>query len=292
MIFAFTDVTGCDKNMKRKAFIQKGLVIGSIFVLLSIVCLPVNGIESQENKEINNSPFQLNQGNTLYVGGSGPGNYTSIREAVNDSIDGDTVFVYDDSSPYYEFVKINKSIDLIGENKDTTIIDGEGKKYVLEIRASNVAITSFTIQNASGKKTIDYGHFDGVYFGAVVVYEADYVTIRDNIIKNNPSEGLLFVISGNNVISENLIENNGKRGIRLFKNGDGTIITNNILKKNNVGIQTVHDDNEHITIQENNIIENSNLGILLQNPHFSIVTKNNFEGNNQNAKINLCRTTC
>jgi len=39
-------------------------------------------------------------GNTLYVGGSGPGNYTSIQDAIDDASDGDTVYVYDDSSPY------------------------------------------------------------------------------------------------------------------------------------------------------------------------------------------------
>ena len=33
-------------------------------------------------------------GKTLYVGGSGEGNYTKIQDAINDSSDGDTVFVY------------------------------------------------------------------------------------------------------------------------------------------------------------------------------------------------------
>jgi len=65
------------------------------------------------------------RGNWLYVGGSGPGNYTRIQDAIDNASDwGDTVFVYDDSSPYYEFLIINKSISLIGENKDTTIIKG------------------------------------------------------------------------------------------------------------------------------------------------------------------------
>jgi len=41
-------------------------------------------------------------GSTLYVGGSGPNNYTSIQDAINDASDGDTIYVYDDSSPYHE----------------------------------------------------------------------------------------------------------------------------------------------------------------------------------------------
>jgi parallel beta-helix repeat protein len=232
------------------------------------------------------SIIATSSGNTLYVGGSGPNNYTRIQYAINDSSDGDTVFVYDDSSPYYENVVVNKSINLIGENKDTTVIDGEGKKYVLEIRASNVLITGFTVQNASGKSTFNYGQYENVYFGAVVGFEADYIIIRDNIIRNNPSEGLLFVKSGNNVISGNIIEDNGMRGILLFKDGQGTIITNNIVQKNKVGIQTAHGSAKLISIQKNTIIDNSNLGIVLEETYFSIISKNNFERNNQNAKIN------
>jgi len=63
-------------------------------------------------------------GNTLYVGGSGPNNYTTIQSAINDSTDGYTVFVYDDSSPYYENIIINNSIQLLGESKDTTVVNG------------------------------------------------------------------------------------------------------------------------------------------------------------------------
>ena len=33
----------------------------------------------------------LNYGNTLYVGGSGPDNYTNIQDAINDANNGDTV---------------------------------------------------------------------------------------------------------------------------------------------------------------------------------------------------------
>ena len=35
-------------------------------------------------------------GNILYVGGSGPGNFTSIQDAVNNASEGDTVFVFDE----------------------------------------------------------------------------------------------------------------------------------------------------------------------------------------------------
>src|SRR5690606_8797867 len=68
--------------------------------------------------------YLLSNGNILYVGGSGPGNYSTIQEAIEASVDDDMVFVFDDSSPYNENLVITTSITLIGENKNTTIING------------------------------------------------------------------------------------------------------------------------------------------------------------------------
>ena len=94
----------------------------------------------------------LNNGNVLYVGGTGPGNYSKIQDAIDNASDGDTIFVYDDSSPYYENLVINKSIKLIGENRETTIIDGMEKGYVIKINAENITISNFKIRNGAPKK--------------------------------------------------------------------------------------------------------------------------------------------
>ena len=89
--------------------------------------------------------------NILYVGGSGSGNYITIQEAIDNADNGDTVFVYDDSSPYYENIAINTSITLIGENKENTIIDGSGEGDVVKINANEVNISGFTIRNSGNR---------------------------------------------------------------------------------------------------------------------------------------------
>lgn len=48
--------------------------------------------------------------NILYVGGSGSANFTSIQDACDTAGEEDTVFVYDDSSPYRENIIINTSL--------------------------------------------------------------------------------------------------------------------------------------------------------------------------------------
>ena len=60
-------------------------------------------------------------------------------------VDTDTVFVY--HGTYYENVDIDKIINLIGEDKNTTIIDGGGKHDVICIHNDNdgVTVSGFTI---------------------------------------------------------------------------------------------------------------------------------------------------
>jgi len=63
-------------------------------------------------------------GNTLYVGGTGPGNYTKIQDAVDNASAKDIVYVF--NGTYNERVKIYNSLKLIGEDRNNTIIDANG----------------------------------------------------------------------------------------------------------------------------------------------------------------------
>src|SRR4030042_7035615 len=60
---------------------------------------------------------------TWIVDDDGPADFSTIQEAINAADDGDTVFVR--NGTYYEHIVINKTISLIGENPEDTIIDAE-----------------------------------------------------------------------------------------------------------------------------------------------------------------------
>ncbi|UCE38360.1 MAG: hypothetical protein JSW00_03745 [Thermoplasmata archaeon] len=84
--------------------------------------------------------------------GEGPGNpkenFTSIQEAIDNASEGDTIYVY--NGTYYENVVVNKSIDLVGENKSRTIIDGQKNAATLLIRDTiDVSVNNFSIHNGS-----------------------------------------------------------------------------------------------------------------------------------------------
>jgi len=167
---------------------MKKIAVLAIAFLLFIPFASINGSNVASNMSTNN---------ILYVGGSGPNNYTSIQDAINDAKDGDTVFVYDDSSPYYESVVIDKPINLLGENKEGTVIDGSNEKRgeILEIRASYVNISYFTIRGGDNDSTIY--HTDAIWLTS----DAHHTRIIDCNIYNFHEGIVSHSEASNNFIS-------------------------------------------------------------------------------------------
>ncbi len=177
---------------------KKLLAVGVIVLFISVSVIPSTGIT-----DVKQITMPTSNGNTLYVGGSGPNNYTRIQDAIDDASDGDTVFVYDDSSPYYEDIGIDKSINLIGENKETTVIDGGSSTwhFAIFLIAPSITICGFTIQCYST-------HGRGIWVYNAPGEDGSYNnTIYDNIIKDTKKFGILLESSSGNKIFGNEIRN-------------------------------------------------------------------------------------
>ena len=111
---------------------RKWLVVGIILFFIGTCIIPAIAQDTEK-------PLPTSRGSWLYVGGSGPGNYTRIQDAIDNTSDGDTVFVF--NGTYYENVIINKAINLIGENRNTTIIDGNESGNVIKLVANGIEVT-------------------------------------------------------------------------------------------------------------------------------------------------------
>ena len=72
-----------------------------------------------------------------------PEDYPVIQWAINAAKPGDTILVSEGT--YYERIVINKTLNLLGENRDKTIIDARGTGTVVAITADNVNFSGFTI---------------------------------------------------------------------------------------------------------------------------------------------------
>ncbi len=76
-----------------------------------------------------------------------PDDYGTIQQAIDAASPGTTVFVR--RGIYRENLFISKSLDLIGEDMERTVIDGSGTGHVIYIKADSVKVSGFTITNSS-----------------------------------------------------------------------------------------------------------------------------------------------
>ena len=291
--------------------IKKILLIGIIVLFLGTCIIPSVAIDNVKKPKT-----PMNSGNTLYVGGLGSFNYTKIQDALDNASSGDTVFVYDDSSPYYEYnLTIEKSINLIGEDKDTTEINAIGKGDVILVYADKANISGFMIVNGNntGKSGIcllsDYNiitenNIINCVFGVFLQYSSHNYISKNNIYNNSLGIATWYSNCDYNTFYDNYLFNN-QNGIFLTESTHCQII-DNIIKcetttylTRGIGLQEFSTNNEIIgndisnyelgifmcssintLIQGNNISSNRRFGLYLQ--HGSVnnnITRNNFINN-------------
>ena len=283
--------------MINKINIKKELAIIVILLFIYIGIQPAIA----ENNSIRLVP----NGNTLYVGGTGLGNYTKIQDAIDNASDKDTVFVYNDSSPYFENLIVNKTIYLVGEDMNSTVIDGKKISSVVNITANEVTVFGFTIQN-SGNNIFDhagimiYSNHNKI-IGNIICYNEDGIFIRDsefntiffNIIKWNEHNGIL--VEGSNItIYENNIYSNNYFGIRLIDSNSNTI-SNNFIEKNGFWGETVWggggielDNSSYNIISYNNLSRNCLFSIyLVYYSKFNIIEGNTIAQHSLSVGIEL-----
>ena len=221
-------------------------------------------------------------GKTLYVGGSGPGNYSRIQDAVDNAANGDTVYVYpgfyvDEILTHHSCVYINKSISLIGEDKNTTIIDGSHLHTVLGIMANNVLVHGFTIQNSG--RSVSSPPPSGISVNPPSAGLLENITVSDTIITEN-KVGLRIYKSGNCIFHNNIISNNNY-GCSLRDNKYNCSLINNNIFDNEVGVYSSLSYCVPWIVSNN--IQKNDFGIYIvdsdNNIHF-----NNFIDNQINAK--------
>ena len=78
-----------------------------------------------------------------------PNDYPTIQSAIDAAQGGAVIYVK--SGIYHENLKVNKSISLIGENRDSTVIDGnssEGYRAPCRIKSDNVTVSGFTLRDS------------------------------------------------------------------------------------------------------------------------------------------------
>jgi parallel beta-helix repeat protein len=245
----------------------KGISKTTIAVIIIIFIVVVASISVYflfNSKEPNGSDGQ-NDKKSYFVSLDGTGNYTSIQKAIDSASNNDTIYV--SNGTYFENIIISKPIEIIGEDKDTTIIYGNDSHDVIYISADHVKINGFTITNSSRNA-------DGIRI------RASYNIITDCNISSNKQYGLY--LDANPATTNNIIKFN------IFSNNNYGIYTQN-AKSNNISSNTFTNNTLYalylVTASDNNMISDNkfignNYSIRIKGSIKNTVIKNLIVNNN------------
>lgn len=244
--------------------------------------------------------------------------YSSIKQALQHAINGDTVVVSEGTYKEGNII-IDKQVYLLGQN--FPVLDGEKKYEVISIKANHVVVNGFKIQR-SGFATLNDP-------GGIKIYDSRNVTIINNIlddnffgiylqysknclIKNNQltaygveeqqigngihcwksdslqisgnrvsghRDGIYFEFVTNSIIWRNISTNNIRYGLHfMFSNNDAYI--SNLFKNNGAGVAVMF--TQHVKMFNNTFQENwgdAAYGLMLKEISDSYIYGNKFRRN-------------
>jgi len=158
---------------------------------------------------------EVKSAKTIFV----PNNYTTIQAAIDNANPGDTIYVW--AGTYYENIVVNKTVTLIGNGSEDTIIDGGGVGDVMMITADWVNVRGFKLINSGNGPSLPP-------YGGIELYDVENVTILNNNCSNN-GNGINVKNSKKNNIINNTCYSNNYNGILIY-HSDLNKLENNTYK--------------------------------------------------------------
>lgn len=205
-----------------------------------------------------------------------PDDYPTIQAAINHANPRDTVYVR--AGTYYENVVVTKNgVALVGENRETTVIDG-GTDTVVKVMANNTIITNFTIQNG----------YAGIYSTSVF-----NCSVSGNNVKNSVY-GIRLVLSSNCSVLGNTATSS-EYGINLHHSSGCSVFDNNVINNDHGIVLDYYCSN--CSVFGNEAHSNNWQGIHLLESSYCYVYDNNSTNNDagvclsESFNCSVCRNT-
>lgn len=195
---------------------------------------------------------------TLYVGSGFGNDSATIQGAIDMADSGDTIFVY--SGEYYEDAEptkgivIDKTITLIGEDKQTTIINISSKNFGIQLsNVDYVNISGFTVTSSEASAT----------FYNILLSSSNHTHVHDNIVKKSNASAIGMFLGYSNIIENNNLADN-LHGILISGDSGSNIVRDNVIEStSNADRAIILQSSAHENIVEDNTIIGYNVGVYV-----------------------------
>ena len=158
-------------------------------------------------------------GETITVDDDGGADHTTIKDALVEAEDGDTILVY--AGTYHELqIIVYDSVTITGEGASNTTVEGYPMHPTFAIKEDWVNLSGFTVIASDDETGIEI--------------KSSHNTISDNIVTGEEEENShgILVNEGcdyNKILNNSCIDN-GQTGLYLYKSDHNLISGNNISR--------------------------------------------------------------
>jgi parallel beta-helix repeat protein len=205
-----------------------------------------------------------------------PDNYSSIQQAIDQAAEGAAILVK--TGVYNEALTINKSLWLVGEDKQNTTVDAHSTAPSILILASCVNVTGFHLTNtpipAQGNPWFHWEYIPAKQLSSIQISKSSECNIYGNCFTNG-SIAVDLADSKRNYVFENEFSFNGES---IYISGQSHHISNNQILNHDVGGTGLVIDSHHSTII-NNTIANGTGGIWFKSGENNTLKNNVMKGN-------------
>lgn len=207
--------------------------------------------------------------------GSESNPFNTIGEAIAsaENNDAENRKIYVSNGEYAENINLTDNIELYGENKNETVINGDNFSTVVTMDnktiLKNIKIYKGKIGisiEKNSKATIDkvkIQKFEKIGINIEESSKKRTVTIKDCEIYDGEGKGIYIKKSNYAKIYDNEIYDNNEEGIDVRSSAKGRISDNKIYKNGESGIELIVERSK-MDIDKNKIYKNSSSGIALQ----------------------------
>jgi parallel beta-helix repeat protein len=232
--------------------------------------------------------------------------HQDIQSAIDEAVDGDTIYVYDGT--YDENVNVNKSVTIIGNGTITTIVDGGGSGDVFNVTAVNVTIMGLNVTNGdtginftgsgSGKSNgrvescdIMGNNQTGLFIGNI----STFVALSNYIAYNGDG---VFIDNSNwvEIIQNWIYQNNASGGlyndgIRLKQTAHNNSIEGNVIFWQSYGIDYYIGTFWNNTVRNNLVYGHQWQSIYMENLNGGSIFSNELWDNQDGIYLDNCNYT-
>ena len=196
------------------------------------------------------------------VDDDGPADFHSIQEAIDAAKMGDTIYVK--MGTYRENLVVNKTVSVVGENKENTVISAmlRHNRGPIWLKADNVDITGFTVHFQSSSYYtscifVDHSKGNNISHNRLISGDVGiHLQSSDsNVLANNEAKGNHLICISLQNSSSNIVANNSCSyfidaiGILVTESSNSNFVAGNNLSLLHVGIKL--EDSCNNSISEN-----------------------------------------